>query len=63
VCHGKVCFRGTRILVSTVLDELSAGMTPEGLKRHYPTLAAEAVPAALAYAADVARERVVDIPA
>ena len=62
VCHGKACFRGTRIMVSVVLDNLAAGQTPEDIIRSYPALTPEAVQAAMAYAADLARERVVDMP-
>ena len=57
VCHGKACIRGTRIPVSVVLDNLAAGATLESLRQSYPTLPPEAVPAALAYAAELARER------
>jgi uncharacterized protein (DUF433 family) len=61
--HGCPRFRGTRIPVSTVLDNLAAGETREELQRQYPTLPKEAVPAALAYAAELARERIVPVPA
>ncbi len=63
VCHGKACFRGTRILVSAVLDNVAAGETPESILRSYPTLNPEAINAAIAYAADLARERVISLPA
>ena len=62
VCHGKACFTGTRIMVSVVLDNLAGGQTPEDIIRSYPALTPEAVQAAMAYAADLARERVVDMP-
>jgi hypothetical protein len=29
VCHGKPCIRGTRIMVSVVLDNLAEGLSPE----------------------------------
>ena len=29
ICHGKPTFKGTRIMVWQVLDELAHGMTPE----------------------------------
>lgn len=63
VCHGKACIRGTRIPVSVVLDNLAAGVSIESLSRSYPTLPPAAVPAALAYAAELARERVIALPA
>jgi len=59
VCHGKPCFKGTRILVSVVLDNLAAGISTEEILKSYPALTPEDIQAAIAYAADLARERVV----
>jgi uncharacterized protein (DUF433 family) len=56
VCHGKPCIKGTRIMVSIVLDYLRAGETPEEIVRQYPTLALHDVDAALGYAAWLAHE-------
>ena len=56
VCHGKPCIRGTRIIVSVVLDYLKGGETMETILRQYPTLAAEDIRAALGYAAWLAHE-------
>jgi uncharacterized protein (DUF433 family) len=63
IMHGAPCFRGTRIPVSVVLDNLAAGVAETELFRNYPTLPREAPAAALAYAADLARDRVLHIPA
>ncbi len=63
VCHGKPCIKGTRIMVSVVLDNLAAGVTLDEILRSYPSLTREAVHAAIAYAADLARERIVPMPA
>ncbi len=63
VCHGKPCIKGTRIMVSVVLDNLAAGVALDELLRSYPSLTREAVQAAIAYAADLARERIVPMPA
>jgi len=63
VCHGKACFKGTRIMVSIVLDNLAAGLGTEEIRHSYPSLSPEAIQAAIAYAADLARERVVALPA
>ncbi|NIM99395.1 MAG: DUF433 domain-containing protein [candidate division Zixibacteria bacterium] len=62
VCHGKACFKGTRIMVSVVLDNLAGGLKPEEIMASYPSLSREAVQAAIAYAAELARERVVALP-
>jgi len=59
VCHGKACIKGTRIMVSMVLDNLAAGQTPDEIVHLYPTLRREDVAAAMAYVAELARERVV----
>ncbi|MCK4760969.1 MAG: DUF433 domain-containing protein [Candidatus Aminicenantes bacterium] len=59
VCHGKACIKGTRIMVSVVLDNLAAGLTPGEIIHSYPSLSIEGVQAAIAYAAEPARERVV----
>jgi uncharacterized protein (DUF433 family) len=63
VCHGQACIKGTRIMVSVVLDNLAAGLTPEDIMHSYPSLSREAIQAAIAYAAELARERVVALPA
>ena len=63
VCHGKACIKGTRIMVSVVLDNLAAGIDSEELLKSYPSLTKEGVPAAISYAAELARERVVGMPA
>ena len=62
VCHGRACVRGTRVLVSVVLDNLAAGLSLDEVTRSYPSVSADAVRAALAYAADLAGERVVAVP-
>ena len=62
IMHGAVCLRGTRIPVSVVLDNLAAGESPGRILEQYPTLKPEHIAAAIAYAADLARERVVTIP-
>jgi uncharacterized protein (DUF433 family) len=63
VCHGKACIKGTRIMVSVVLDNLAAGLTPNEIVRSYPSLDRAAIQAAIAYAAELARERVVPLSA
>ena len=63
VCHGKACIKGTRVMVSVVLDNLAAGLTPEEIIHSYPSLSREAVQAAIAYAAELARERVLRLSA
>ena len=56
VCHGKPCIKGTRIMVSIILDYLKAGESVETILREYPTLKEEDVRAAIGYAAWLAHE-------
>jgi uncharacterized protein (DUF433 family) len=63
VCHGKACLKGTRIMVSVVLDNLAAGLTADEILQSYPSLSREAIQAAISYAAELTRERVVVMPA
>ena len=62
ICHGKPCIRGTRIMVSIILDNLTAGVSREEILKSYPTLQPEDIDAALAYASEVVRERIIPIP-
>jgi uncharacterized protein (DUF433 family) len=52
------CFAGTRVPVSVVLDNLAAGESMATILAEYPTLRDEHVRAALAYAAELANERI-----
>lgn len=61
ICHGRACIKGTRVMVSVVLDNLAAGHSPEDIMRSYPSLTREAIEASIKYAADLARERIVPI--
>jgi uncharacterized protein (DUF433 family) len=56
VCHGKPTIRGTRIMVSILLDYLKAGETHEEILRQYPTLEEADVRGAIAYAALLAHD-------
>jgi uncharacterized protein (DUF433 family) len=58
VCGGMACIKGTRIDVSTILDSLADGMTPEEIVDHLPQLTREDIRAAIAYASELAREQV-----
>lgn len=62
VCFGKPCIRGTRIWVSLILDFLANGESEEDILLAYPQLTHEDIRAALAYAAEVAREQIVPVP-
>ncbi len=56
VCHGQAVVRGTRIMVSVILDCLAAGMTEAQILDEYPTLTVEGVRASAAHGAELARD-------
>lgn len=56
VGHGQACVKGTRVMVSVILDCLAAGMTEQQIVQEYPTLTIDGVRAAAAYGAALARE-------
>ena len=62
ICFGKPCVRGTRIWVSLLLDLLASGMTTEEILIEYPQLEQADIRAAIAYGAEMSRERYVEIP-
>lgn len=61
VCHGKACIDGTRVMASVVLDNLAAGVGVDEVLKSYPSLTRDGVFAAMAYAADLARDRTVEL--
>ncbi len=63
VCHGQACIKGTRVMVSVVLDNLAVGLSPDEIIKSYPSLTPEDIQAAMAYAAELARERTIMLPA
>lgn len=56
VCHGKACIKGTRIMVSVILDCLAEGFDESGIIEEYPTLTPEDIKAAIVYAAELVNE-------
>lgn len=56
VCHGKPCIKGTRIMVSNILNLMAHGADMEEVLAGYPSLTREDVLAALAYAESVVKD-------
>jgi uncharacterized protein (DUF433 family) len=66
VCHGKACIKGTRIMVSVILDNLAEGVSEQELLKSYPSLTLDDIKAAIAYAAiayaaELSRERLIPV--
>jgi uncharacterized protein (DUF433 family) len=62
ICGGKPCIKGTRIWVSLVLDFLADGLPEAELLVEYRQLTHDDVLAAIAYGAEMTRERIVPVP-
>ena len=61
VCFGKPCIRGTRIWVSLILDLLADGVEGRDILSEYPQLVADDIRAAIAYGAEMSRQRFVEL--
>jgi uncharacterized protein (DUF433 family) len=55
VCGGQPCIKGTRILVSVILDNVATGQTFDEILNDYPSLTRDDIKAALIYAAQALR--------
>ncbi len=62
VCFGKPCIRRTRIWVSLIVDNLAEGIPEQEILAAYPQLDREDILAALAFAAEMTRERIIPVP-
>jgi uncharacterized protein (DUF433 family) len=58
ICQGRMCIKGTRVMVSVVLDNLADNESVDSIMRNYH-LEREDVAAAISYAAELAREEIV----
>jgi uncharacterized protein (DUF433 family) len=61
ICHGEPCIKGTRVMVSVVLDNLAADELPEAIMQGY-RIEREDIQAVLAYAAALAKDRLIALP-
>jgi len=62
ICFGKPFIRGHRVWVSLILDFLASGMTIKEIMSEYPGLEEADILACIAYGAEMARERYIEIP-
>ena len=53
VCHGQPCFKGTRVLVSAVLDLLEAGESHQQIAAAYPGITPQHIQAAIHLASEL----------
>ena len=59
ICHGKACIKGTRIMVSVVLDNLAEDTSMENILKSYPSLKKEDILASLEYVAALTKEEII----
>ena len=57
IWHGKPIIRGSRLLVTTILELLAGGMTWDEIMDDYPTLEPDDIKACLEYAIQLAHFR------
>lgn len=62
VCCGKPVIKGTRIWVSLILDLLAVGDTIDDILKEYPHVTREDVLACIAYGAEAADDRFIEVP-
>ncbi len=56
ICHGKPCIKGTRIMISIILEWLEAGKKFEEIMDAYPELSKEDISATVRYARKIIEE-------
>ena len=61
ICHGKVCIKGTRIMVSIILANLASDISEAEILRNYPSLTHADILAALEYAAHLTQEEIIPL--
>ena len=61
ICHRRACITGTRVLGTTVLDNLAADLNPKEITTSYPSITRESAQAAVCYATELVKERVVSL--
>jgi uncharacterized protein (DUF433 family) len=60
ICHGKPCIKGTRVMVSVLLDNLGEGETVESIARGY-CVTPDDIHAAILFAAELAKDRFIPL--
>lgn len=61
ICNVNACIKGTRIMVSVILDNLAAGLSSEEIISSYSSLNLEDILASITYAADLTKKLILSI--
>jgi uncharacterized protein (DUF433 family) len=59
ICHGKACIKGTRVMISVILDCLAENMTEDEILEQFPSLKKGDIQIALQYSASLARREII----
>ena len=49
ICNGKACIKGTKVMISVILDSLAEGMREEEILSEYPSLKKGDIQVAIQY--------------
>lgn len=60
-CHGKACIKGTRVMLSVILDNLAEGLSEDEILSEYPSLKKGDVTIAIQYAASLAKGDIIPL--
>ncbi len=63
ICHGKVCIKDTRVMLSVILDCVAEGMSEDEILNEFPSLKKGDASTALQYAASLARGETIPLKA
>ncbi len=63
ICHGKPTLRGSRLMVTTILELLASGMSFEEILEDYPGLTREDILACLDFASQLSRFQAISLAA
>ena len=59
ICHGKPIIKGTRIMVSVILENLAEGLSFEEIIENYPSLTIDDIKAAILFASKLSNEEII----
>jgi len=59
ICHGKPIIKGTRIMVSVILENLAEGLSFEEIIENYPSLTIDDIKAAIFFASKLSNEEII----
>ena len=59
ICHGKPVIKGTRIMVSVILENFAEGLSFKEIIENYPSLTIDDIKAAILFALKLSNEEII----